>query len=657
MSALFASFGLDSSPAGRGPEEHEKNYAAVCKPLAMFLNARPGFAMSLSLNAPFLEFLRGSHPEFIEAARKLVDDKRMEILGGGCCDPLFPLLFPLDRAGQTETLSALIRQTFSRRPRGLHPFASSWDSSLVSCFRACAMEFVILDSSLVPPDKRLFLPVVMSDRGKAIDIILSSSKFKLSPESDCAEYIAQARDAARKAAKSDGEDGCRILHVQYTMEEFAPLLESGALSRLADAAEKFQGEVEFSTVGRARKAVAARVPAFVSAGLDPGNARWAKVPYEKTARNDGRPATVHDFFQSYPMSARLFARSTYIGILISQYHGDRARKNAAREKLWSAQNGDALIPRANGSLAFARERQEAYVRLNEAEKDLRGPDFEEQAAAFDCDGDGMDEYLWRMKNFTCAAHAVGGIIREFDSMQSMRNYADNPSRVARFDGVDDGFSRGLFADFIMDDAEYALYAKGAPPPPSSLAASKYREAKFSGARKELILEARTLAGEKRQAASLVKKYTANSNGLSVQYILRNESGAPLVSNFVVELDFAQMNFGAEGFKPLKVEIARSDARSEIDSSSAGGIFRGASAAQITDIDGKLSFIIEPNENADISFRSVVFSRPARSGDGALPSAMALSLSMRWSANLEDGMEMEKTVSLSVVSMRKPRPKK
>ena len=62
----------------------------------------PDFKIALSFNGVQLDFFQRKYPEFIDILRQLIAKKQLEILGGGYYDPVFPLLLPVDRAGQIE---------------------------------------------------------------------------------------------------------------------------------------------------------------------------------------------------------------------------------------------------------------------------------------------------------------------------------------------------------------------------------------------------------------------------------------------------------------------------------------------------------------------------------------------------------------------------
>ena len=668
MNSLCVSFGLESAPAGMTLPDSEKDYLDVYKTAATFLYSHPDYCMSFSFIGNQLQFLKKNHPEFLEILQQLTNRKQVEVLGGGFYNPVFPLLFPIDRSGQVDMLSAEIRRTVGKRPRGMTLCASSWDTSLVTSFETCGMEYVMLDNTLISASKQMYLPVIMADRGKSIDIIPLYRKFKPSKDVSAEDCLTQLLASVKKSVRGDSYDGRvteRFVDVQFSHEEFRDLLASGYLLSVYETAkQKFSGAVRFSYPSSYLKTVPVRVPSFVTAGLSADIAQWAKTPYTAVTKTDGYPVTIYDFLQTYPQSQALSCRMLYVGMLINQCHGDKARKKAAREKLWAAQNGEGFVCTSKGSLVNSMYRQKAYRCLNEAEMIIRDcGDFDESVTSFDYNGDGTGEYICRMLNYTSCIKLLGGEICELDVMQSASNYADNPSRIAEFDGCTDDYYRGMFVDHIFTDADMEKYLGNNPAGTGIFSQMQYSETRFSALHNEIQLQAQAEFGERRQSLSLRKKYLANSNGFTIQYILKNESGAPLHANFVVESNFAQTNYTEGNFAPYKVEIVTSGQRQEIDTTKAAteldtsGALSDVAAVQISDSENGLSFLFEPNENCGFYFAPIIFMRPEYNGTKIVPAEMTFATAMFWSVQLDPGREMEKTVNFSILNINRKRSKK
>jgi alpha-amylase len=111
--------GLDSSV-------YEEQYQTIYKPLISSLYAQPELFFTLYLSGTLIDWMEQHHEEFFMILEEMVSRKQIEVLGGGYYSPLFPLIPPADRVGQTELLTTVLRKYFGKRPRGAWLTASAW---------------------------------------------------------------------------------------------------------------------------------------------------------------------------------------------------------------------------------------------------------------------------------------------------------------------------------------------------------------------------------------------------------------------------------------------------------------------------------------------------------------------------------------------------
>ena len=130
-------------------ENFDRNYQSVYKPLIKFLFSHPDFKFSFAFSGNQIQYFKKRKNEIISILKQLAERNQIEFLGGGYYSPILPLLYPVDRNGQIDLLSAEIRQTFGKRPRGISLFADCWDSSLVNNVHTCGLDYVVLDSTLI----------------------------------------------------------------------------------------------------------------------------------------------------------------------------------------------------------------------------------------------------------------------------------------------------------------------------------------------------------------------------------------------------------------------------------------------------------------------------------------------------------------------------
>lgn len=636
----------------------EREYQGVIKSTLKFMISNKAACLSLALNGVQMEYYKRKHPEIFEIFQKLISSKQLELLGGGYYDPVFPLLFPRDRTGQIDMLSSAIREATGKRPRGLSICASAWDSSLVASFSSCGMEYVLLDSSIIPVEKNKAVPLIMNDKGKSITILPMENALKPQGSLNHEDFLRDIETFVYKNLKASERDLFRVVNIQFTLEEFKSLFDSGFFKKLVETSVASQGKFVLGTVQQYAKAELSREPVYIASGLSREIAQWAYKPYEAVRVNKAYPITIFNFFHIYPQSRAIYDRMIYVSMLVNQSHGDKIRKKTARLKLWEAQAGEGFICTSRGAFVNSAYRQGSYKILSEVEKILRECDnFKESISCFDYNGDGFNEYICRMENYFAEITPMGGAVRELDVIQNSGNFADSLSRVKEFEGADDGYERALFVDHLFTEKEFADFIENVPSGVGIFSKMLYSNVSFSSDKKEVQFVVKALFN-KSQSVSMRKKYVMTSGGMMIQYIIKNESDSKLSAKFAVESSFAQTNFNAENFNAFALEIVGNDRKQEIDTRSSSrelndsGVISDVQSYFLTDTDSSISFMLEPNEKCALSFVPIVFKRPEYTSGELADAGMTFASTIFWDINLEPGMETEKTINFSIFNRRK-----
>ena len=439
MGSIYVSFIVKSVPVcTESTEVLEKSFQTVYKPVLKYLYSHPSFPMSFAFSGPQIQFFKKRKNELITILRELTDRKQVEILGGGYNDPLLPLLNSADRNGQIDLLTSEIRATLGKRPRGMTLFQDCWDSSLVNNIHTCGIEYVILNSSIIPESKRTFLPIFMSDLGKNVDIFPYYNDLIPNEQILAEEFIYNIEKAVLKVEKKDNHlqlDADRIIAIALTPEMVSKLNETKWFEQLGKYIQANEdGRVKLTTLNNYRTTgVKIKIPSYIPIGISDEITKITSI--SSTEKTNKYPGTVFDFLYTFNESKKLYNRMMYLSLLVNQCKTDKMRKKTAREKLWQAQNGMTLLCTANEPQLNANYRQLAYKYLNEAEKILRGDGkFEEAVTCYDYDNDGIDEYICRMEQYFAYISLAGGSVPELDVIKDSCNYADNLKRKFEFDG-------------------------------------------------------------------------------------------------------------------------------------------------------------------------------------------------------------------------------
>lgn len=635
--------------------DYKSVYESFYKPLGQFLYAHEEFKFTFYFSGSQLEFFKQKNPEFLEILKNLSNRKQIEILGGGYYHPVFPLLFPLDRTGQIELLSSTIRKIVGKRPRGVMLCASAWDPSLVTSFETCGVDFVQLDSSLIQKEKKLFLPLIISDRGKSLKVLSLHKEFVPEENETPEGFIQRLKKAVDKIVKNDEEnpDADRVVVIPFNKATIKRLLNEKLVKEFLELLKtKYADSIKLELPYNCVKNSENFVQTYIHAGITEEIAKWSIEPYKQIEIKPNTSINVYDFMQTYKRSQALYNRMIFVSLLVNQCKGDKMRKKTAREYLWAAQTGDAYVYPTSGALLSSQERQKAFKKLTEAELLVREcEDFHESILNYDYNCDGLNEYLCRMEKFNVCINRRGGAIFELDVMKKSSNYADNMSRVMPLDKCNDNYEKGIFVDHLFEPEEYSRYIKGLPCKNGVFSNNVYKEVMFNSTKREICLETKSHFPSLDQAISIRKKYIINSNGIMVQYILKNLSPISIKAKFVVESNFAQLDFKKEVFDSYKIDVVNNGQIEEKTSQSLE-FMKNVDAFQLTDLDNNVVFTFEPNEMANLVSYPITLMRSKIDASGLQPAGRTLSLSLAWDVDLACNMEMEKTINLTIISSKR-----
>ena len=630
----------------------EKEYQQSFKTAVSFLYSHPNFPVTLGLNGVVLSWLKKNHPEAIEVFRELISRKQIEFLGGGYYSPVFPLLFPVDRSGQIEKYTTTLKDCIGKRPNGISIFYDIWDPSLITTFQSCGMEYIILDSTLIPSNKSSYLPLIVSEQGKSLKVISSCKNLLPAQGETPEEYINRLKSLEKN-------NSSQIAVISFTFSDFVKFIKSDIGKYVASLVDKQnESDVNFTLPGLYIKNAVNFIRSYIPAGMNYDAAQWAKKAFVKSENKSRFPLTIHDYLNTYTENKKLCDKMMFISMLISQCHGgDKLRRNAASNKLWEAQSGFNFLNIPSGSPAIAEQRQNAYRALNEAEKlirDCKNTSFHESFTSFDYNTDGLNEYVFQMEKFNAVINRKGGIVEEFDSMVSLANYAASLSRIESFDGSRDLYNRGLFIEHLLDDSEFQTYLQDKKTTSQVFSQTLFEEKKLETKRFFLLLEGKGNYSSLKTPVSLRKSFTVTSSGFMVQYILKNESPLSLKGNFVSELNFTQTNFSlADSEQQYSLElIEKSGTKKGTVQDCCCLNKEDVSNILIKDKKNGLSFIIEPNEECSFSSDVIDFVRPTDDDQTVRKTSRTLVASLYWNVDLGPGMEMEKNINLSVISVKK-----
>ncbi len=663
MGSIYVSFIVKSvSEYSDNTDLFEKSFQTNYKSVIKYLYSHPTFPLSFAFSGPQIQYFKKRKNELITIIRELVDRKQVEILGGAYHDPLLPLLNSVDRNGQIDLLTAEIRQTFGKRPRGMTLFQDCWDSSLVHNIHTCGIEYVILNANLLPETKKSYLPIFMSDLGKNVDIFPYYND--LIPDEDmlAEEFIYNIEKAVLKVEKKDTHlqlDADRIIAITLTPQQCTKLNDTKWFEKLGKYIDdNKEGRIKLTTLNAYRTSgIKIKISSYIPVGISDDISKVIQL-----ASSDNRnklPNTIYDFMYAYPESQKLYNRMLYTSLLVNQCKTDKMRKKSAREKLWKAQNGMSLLSTSSDPLTNSYNRQQSYKYLTEAEKMLRGDStFNESVTCFDYDNDGIDEYVCRMEQYFAYISLAGGSVPELDVIKDCFNYSNNLKRRFEFDGFDDSYDRGFFIDHLFTASQLDLYIRGEPAGDGVFSRIQYSQFKYSQQHHEVQLQARAVWKPTGQTVYLRKKYVINSTGMYVQYIIKNESDKPLNAKFAVESNICDISYLLDKKSSFSLEtvdngdVVSLDTEKSTQELNKKGKLNNVQIVRLSDKPNGISFVFEPNEKCSYCFNPLITNRPGFNQEKIGPVNLSYASSLFWDISIEPGRETEKSINFTIIPVKK-----
>lgn len=628
-------------------EDFKSYYQKVIKNLLKFLYRTQHVKMTFCFSGQNLIFIKNNFPEAFDLLTDLLGRQQVEITGGGFYSPIMPLLFPADRTGQIERLTAALHSYLSRRPRGMTLYGNIWDPSLISTIQSSGMEYVLLDSSLIPESKtEACLPLITSDMGKSVKVIPFYNELLPANDESLASWTSRIKDKTQEKQNA-------IVTLSFGPEAFEKFFNSPLFKFIDEENQKEHPLFELTLPLSYLKTADEFVSTYIPAGMSPQISDWAESAFKRTPNQSHFQRNIFDFIQTYPQTHQLYERMMYVCMILNQGHGDKIRKKSAREALWKAQTGSNFISLPDGLPSVNSKRQDSYKNLVNAEKFIReATDFKEALTRYDYNYDGKNEYICQMQKFNAVISTRGGIITSLDVMSSGYNYASNLSRIEEFDGQSDDYERGIFVEHILDDEEFEKYTSAAGLSHNVFSNINFIEKKFDVKRNEIQLEGRGEVFAMKQGVLLRKKIIVSSGGFVVQYILKNDSPFPLKGYFAVETNFNRSKPDSTQEIPFEAEVIYNTSRKNINADKKYTTDSGISMLKLNDAKAKLSFIMEPNESCGYLFHNINFKRPVLGEKGSLKNENVSNTAVNsffWKVDLAAGMEMEKTINFSIVS--------
>ena len=418
-------------PVGNFPDVLESSYQSAYLPFLQIFREFPSLKLVWHCTGALFQWLAEAHPEYLAMVRELVAEGRLEPLGGGIYEPIFPVIGPEERRQQIGRLSELIHASLDYEPRGLWLAERVWEPAIAGDLCRAGIRYVSLDdyhflSAGFDPGQ-LDGYFMVEELDSCLGVFPISEPFRyLIPWAESGKIAAELRrlrDQGRRLVVmiDDGEKfgawpgTFDWVYTRGWLREFFRLIEDNPELVTTTTFARYAAENPPS--GRAALPGASytemgqwALPAERAARFESWKRRFEQDGSWEELKSFVRGGVWRNFLIKYPESNWLQKR-----ILRLSQAFDTGAKRAlpAYDRLLQAQCNDVFWHGVFGGLYLPHLRQAAYRNLLAAQTGLehyqgRPSGGETEITTVDMDQDGADEVLLNHRDFFAALSPRSG---------------------------------------------------------------------------------------------------------------------------------------------------------------------------------------------------------------------------------------------------------
>jgi alpha-amylase len=438
-------------PVGNFENVFEAAYQDSYLPFLDLFEGFPGIAISLHTSGPLMVWLKEKHPDYINRLSQLVDEGRIEIIGGAFYEPIFSMIPHRDRVGQIKRFTQWLNEWVSADVQGLWVPERVWESQLVSSLNEAGIQYTVLDDFHFRraglTEDQLTGYFVLEDEGRTVRVFPGSERLRyLIPFASPQETVDYLHEIAQRTPNSVivfGDDGEKFGTWPETKKH---VYEDGWLKQFFQTLVDHRDWLKTSTLKQAVATTSPRGKIYLPDASYREMIEWA-LPVNRQREYDH---LVHEmehqphwaslktflsggfwrnFKVKYPETNLMYARMMYVSRLLERARSEnvnRAVLDAAEDHLYQGQCNCPYWHGAFGGIYLPHLRNAIYQHLlaaeNALESALRPSSTWVEATSEDYDFD--DEVEIRLANDQLAvwlSGACGGQIYELDIRNIQHN--------------------------------------------------------------------------------------------------------------------------------------------------------------------------------------------------------------------------------------------
>ncbi len=212
--------------------------------------------IALHTSGSLMEWLAARHPEYVDRLARLVEQGRVEILGGAFFEPILAMIPSQDRIGQIRGYTRWLQNRLGATIRGLWIPERVWEQSFTSDLVDAGIEYTILDDfhfkAAGLTESQLAGHLLTEDQGRVLSVFPGSERLRYtipfaSPQ-ETIDYLAKVAEANPNAVAVFGDDGEKFGTWPETKKH---VYEDGWLTRFFDALVQNQSWINVTTMAEA----------------------------------------------------------------------------------------------------------------------------------------------------------------------------------------------------------------------------------------------------------------------------------------------------------------------------------------------------------------------------------------------------------------------
>lgn len=441
----------DHQPVGNFDHVFQQAYEDSYRPFLEILKRWEGIRVSLHTSGPLIEWLDSVHPGYLDEIAGLVNQGRIEIIGGPFYEPILAMIPSHDRVGQIRRYTRWLENRLGAKVRGMWVPERVWEQSFTKDIVAAGIEYTVLDDYHFKAagfrEEQLYGYYLTEDEGRVLAVFPGSERLRYTiPFGEphvTIEYLREIGEKHPNAVVVFGDDGEKFGTWPDTKKH---VYEDRWLERFFEALLREQDWLRVCTLGEAYDAVSPLGKIYLPDCSYREMTEWA-LPTEQQREleslrhemsGDPRWSRVRAFIRGgywrnfrvkYPEANEMYARmmevSRRIQNAISSAPADSTLRDAQLElyrgqcncPYWHGAFGGIYLPHLRNAvyehLIAADNLIEQHFRSQSAWVDVRAEDF---------DFDGQPEV--RLANDHMVAYVApfrGGQLYEWDVRSIRRN--------------------------------------------------------------------------------------------------------------------------------------------------------------------------------------------------------------------------------------------